>query len=154
MVWLRASNAVSAVKSGRTCASSRIEVPISMMLRVSTTCCRLPEALAGTLLTSLRIDLPTGQRRRPLHRLGGTMVGRSNTIMVFENPVNRFLRGNWPLKELQGGISLQVILDRLSSWDATQSLGRLIANVQDALNHQGMNPGRGMDAGPGMPLQD
>jgi len=82
------------------------------------------------------------------------MVGRSNTIMVFENPVNRFLRGNWPLKELQGGISLQVILDRLSSWDATQSLGRLIANVQDALNHQGMNPGRGMDAGPGMPLQD
>src|SRR5450432_3676880 len=76
-------------------------------------------SIGGHTADIFEIDLPTGQRRRPLHRLGDAMVGRSNTIMVFENPINRFLRGNWHLKELQGGISLQIILDRLSSWDAT-----------------------------------
>src|SRR5450432_308546 len=102
IVRLRASKAVSAVKSGRTCASSRIEVPISMILRVSPTCCRLPEGSAGTLLTSLRINLPTRHGRRPLYRLGDVVMHADNTIMAFENPVNRFLRGKWDLKELQG----------------------------------------------------
>ncbi len=49
-----ACRAVSAVKSARTCASSSTEVPVSMMLSVSTTCCRLPLGSAGTLETSLK----------------------------------------------------------------------------------------------------
>jgi|SRR5450432_2488697 len=48
------------------------------------------------------INLPTRHGRRPLYRLGDVVMHADNTIMAFENPVNRFLRGKWDLKELQG----------------------------------------------------
>ena len=41
-VWATAARAVSAVKSVRTLRATRTEVPLSMILRVSTTCCFLP----------------------------------------------------------------------------------------------------------------
>jgi len=41
-VWATAARAVSAVKSARTWCATRTEVPLSMILSVSTTCCFLP----------------------------------------------------------------------------------------------------------------
>jgi hypothetical protein len=46
------SIAVSARKSSRTCASSKMEVPASIKLQVPTTCCCLPSGSAGTVVTS------------------------------------------------------------------------------------------------------
>src|SRR5713101_3257143 len=65
-----ASKAVSARKSSRTCASSKMEVPASTKLQVSTTCCRLPSGSAGTVVTS------SSRRSAPLPAAhGGAVAG-------------------------------------------------------------------------------
>jgi hypothetical protein len=83
-----AAKAVSAVKSSRTCASSRMEVPTSSTLSVSTTCRCLPNGSAGTVLTSFCIQFPATQGRGTFQGLPDPRLALSNALMGFEDAID------------------------------------------------------------------
>jgi len=74
--------------------------------------------------------------------------------MAFQDPINSFVRWHRHLKELQGWVALEVVVDRLLPWHAAQAFGGLITNGEDLLHHEGMRFHWGMRASPGVAWQD
>src|SRR5436309_817697 len=113
------------------------EVPISMMLRVSTTCCCLPSGSGGTLEASLKSSC---QRCMGLGRsIGSASVRqtRGNTPLFSQEAMNG-ARGARQAQSrlLQTLITSQVVQDGLGAWRASQSFRRLVANIQEPIHDE------------------
>src|SRR5437588_7475900 len=112
------------------------EVPISMMLRVSTTCCCLPSGSGGTLEASLKSSC---QCCIGLGRSVGSQseADEGQCVPVSQEAMNG-ARGAWQASSrlLQALITSQVVQDRLGPWGASQSESPLVANIQESIHHQ------------------
>src|SRR6266700_6962176 len=97
--------AVSAVKSARTWASSRIEVPTSTTLHASTTCICFPSWEAWTLEISLKSICQRKGGAGPLIGLRLRFAVFSNALMPFQNTVDRAGARNREIEEAKGRIA-------------------------------------------------
>src|SRR3954453_22827502 len=77
------------------------------------------------------IDLPGAHGSGPLQGLMERLPVLRDALMAFEQTVNGLARWNGQLKELQQGIALEVIVDRLWTGHAAQAFWRLIAYGED-----------------------
>src|SRR5712692_5914561 len=111
-VWATAASAVSAVRSARTQRASRTEVPLSMILSVSTTCCFLPCGSAGTLEASLKSSCRGSHRRGAFDWLRHSWKARGNASVFPQESVNGAGRFRQPqLPFFYGFIPIQIIED-------------------------------------------
>src|SRR5260221_33549 len=152
---LRQCRVVWAVKSAPTWAATKMEVPISMVLSTSTTCCCLPSASLGTVEASLKSTchclMGAGRShgswwcgRRPQMRPGGS-----------QDPIDGPRGARQSLARAhQVGITRQLVQQRLGSWGPSQAFWRLITHLQEAVDHHLADARRRMFACTRLAVQD
>src|SRR5712691_7711217 len=89
----------------------------------------------------LEINLPDAHGGGPLQGLMDAWALLADALMAFQYAINGLARGDRELEELQHGIALEVIADRLLTWHAAQAFWGLIADGEDLLDDQRMRWG-------------
>src|SRR5260221_4457341 len=74
------------------------------------------------------IHLPDAHGRGPLQELMDRLATLGDALMGLEDAIHRATGGNGQLEELQGGIPLEIVADRLLTTDAAQTFWGLIPN--------------------------